>query len=304
MQWIYTFIKLALFFVFCNTHILIAQHQEALDFLQKPLSTQSQETSSLQDSPYDRLHYISLGYLHSYMKNGNFSILSQGVSLQYFNTNDSNRNLLALNIIDTMLYNPKDSINPIVSSAKATNLGLFGAFDFSFGNSHYGHHLFGVEIGYGVGLVANGEHNQFDEHSILFNVDYGYVFGFKELLLYPFVRVEQYVFFAQNQNGEPKDYGFNAILGVKLMQDFMQWDWWVSIGVLSDFNLSGNGIGLLADNSIVYDRDGITNGVLGEFGINLAHTKRFSLLAKSSLSYTLSYYELNVKSAIYGTFRF
>ena len=303
------FIKRILYFVFCSVQILVSQHQEALEFLQKPISPNQQtlqRESLRQDYPNDstRLHYASIAYLHSYMKNHDFSILSQGVSLQYYNTNDSNRNLFALNIMDTALYNPKDSVTSKVFSATASNIGLFGAFDFSFGDTSFGHHLLGVEIGYGRSLVANGAHNQFNEHSALLNVDYGYVFGFGELLLYPFVRVEQYIFFAQNQNGEPKDYGLNAILGIKLMQDFMQWDWWASVGVLSDGNLSGNGIGLLADNSIIYDRDGITNGVLGEIGVNLAHTKHFSLLAKSAISYTLTYYELNIKSAIYGTYRF
>ncbi len=296
-------------FVFCGVQILVSQHQEALEFLQRPISP-NQETlegeSLRQNYSNDsaRLHYTSIAYLHSYMKNHDFSILSQGVSLQYYNASDSNRNLFALNIMDTALYNPKDSVTSEVFSTTASNLGLFGAFDFSFGNTSFGHHLLGVEIGYGRSLIANGVRNQFSEHSVLLNVDYGYVFGFGELLLYPFVRVEQYIFFAQNQNGEPKDYGFNAILGIKLMQDFVQWDWWVSAGVLSDCNLSGNGIGLLADNSIIYDRDGITNGVLGEIGVNLAHTKHFSLLAKSAISYTFTYYEINIKSAIYGTYRF
>ncbi|MGX3097987.1 hypothetical protein [Helicobacter sp. 23-1046] len=303
------FIERILYLVFCSVQILVSQHQEALEFLQKPISPNQQtlqKESLHQDYPDDsaRLHYASIAYLHSYMKNHDFSIFSQGVSLQYYNTNDSNRNLFALNIMDTALYNPKDSVTSKVFSATASNIGLFGAFDFSFGDTSFGHHLLGVEIGYGRSLIANGARNQFNEHSALLNVDYGYVFGFGELLLYPFVRVEQYIFFAQNQNGEPKDYGLNAILGIKLMQDFMQWDWWASVGVLSDCNLSGNGIGLLADNSIIYDRDGITNGVLGEIGVNLAHTKHFSLLTKSAISYTLTYYELNIKSAIYGTYRF
>lgn len=310
MQKVYKCTQCAILFVWCGASLLLAQHQEALDFLQKPhLSTQNKESSlhtesALRDFVYKRLHYAGIGYLHSFMKTSNFSILSQGISLQYYTTTNSNRNLFALNIMDTALVGSKDSQSAGIFNVNASNIGFFGAFDFSFGNSALGHHLLGVEIGYGRSLVANGGQNQFREHSALVNVDYGFVFGFKELLLYPFVRVEQYIFFAQSQNTEPKDYGLNAIVGIKLMQDFMQWDWWVSVGILSDFNLSGNGVGLLADNSIVYDRDGITNGILGEIGVNLVHTKRFSLLAKSSLSYTLSYYELNVKNAIYGTFRF
>lgn len=78
----------------------------------------------------------------------------------------------------------------------------------------------------------------------------------------------------------------------------------MNLGVFSDCNLSGNGIGVLGDNSIVYDRNGLSNGVLGEGGIWIFTHDTLSVQSRFSASYALSYYEINLKSSLIGIWHF
>lgn len=266
---------------------------------------------------------LGMGYIHSYMHNDFFSINAQGMSLQYTNASDIYRGVYQLNFAKTTQYGANQN--------EAVHLGIFGAFDFAFAQSARGGGLIGLEVGYGFGLpmvsqdFANADSgaessatilrdsSQFDESSLLLNADIGYVARFGSVLLYPYVRLEQYLFIphklgAQGANArtshDPLDYGLNALVGVKLIQDNRVLDWWVNLALMSDFNASGSGVGVLADNSIVYDRDGMSNGALADFGLNLLNQRAFALQARFALSYALSYYELNLKGGIFGVWQF
>lgn len=269
---------------------------------------------------------LGMGYIHSYMHNDFFSINAQGMSLQYTNASDIYRGVYQMNFAKTTQYGANQN--------EAVHLGIFGAFDFAFAQSARGGGLIGLEVGYGFGLpmvsqdFANADSggsgaessttilrdsSQFDESSLLLNADIGYVARFGSVLLYPYARLEQYLFIPhklsmQGANArtshDPLDYGLNALIGVKLIQDNRVLDWWVNLALMSDFDASGSGVGVLADNSIVYDRDGMSNGALADFGLNLLNQRTFALQTRFALSYALSYYELNLKGGIFGVWQF
>lgn len=242
---------------------------------------------------------LGLGYLHSHMQNNDFSITSQGVSLHYTAKNTAFQGFYQLNLTQSNLH-PKTSQTP----QSAQNIGFFSAFDLAFSQSALGYHLIGIEGGVNF-RIPSVRKNQFDELSLMLNLDYGYVFEFENLALYPYVRIEQYLFVpyrhlwrfgGADSLHDPNDYGLNFFLGGKLLGRIETFKWWLNLGAMSDFNLSGNGVGILGDHSIVYDRDGISNGLLCEFGADAINYKRLSLQMRFSASYALSYYELNLKS--------
>lgn len=247
---------------------------------------------------------LGLGITHSYMKNNHFSINAKGISAQYTKATSLYRAIYQLNVATLKLHPYSNQL-----SANATNIGLFSAFDIGLSDDENGGILLGIEGGYGYG-VANEAFNTFDESSFLLNLDIGYVLKVLDssdfhFSVYPYVRVEQYVFLPHSSRSQDdSDYGLNAIIGLKLIGDFRDMDFWLNVGVLSDFNVSGNGIGILADNTIIYDRDGISNGALADFGLNVFNSGSFALQARFSLNYALSYYELNTKGAIFTQWQF
>ncbi|WP_394985549.1 hypothetical protein [uncultured Helicobacter sp.] len=242
---------------------------------------------------------IGVGYINAFMKNHDFAILSQGISLQYARKGENYGNLYQLNLSHTHLH----PSHAHTTSQQSANIGFMGIYDFALQKTSYGYHLLGLEFGLGAGLPAQ-QGNQFDESSFLLNLDYGYVFELESIALYPYVRLEQYLFFPHKSGADPTDYGLNVFVGLKIMQERSVWQWWVNLGIFSDCNLSDNGVGVLGDNSIVYDRDGLSNGVLTEGGLWLMTRERFSLQARVSASYALSYYEVNLKSALVGIWHF
>ena len=260
--------------------------------------------------PYPRS--LGLGYTHSFMQADSFSISTVGLALQYTRSTPQYRGIYQLHFSHSQLT-PTLSTNQATQNItqEALHIGLFSAFDIGFANSQRGGILLGIEGGIGSG-IASQANNAFDESSLLLNADIGYVLklgSFRatlaNLLIYPYLRVEQYIFLPHSKLSKDRfDYGLNGILGVKFIGDFRRLDWWVNIGVLSDFNCSGNGIGVLGDNSIIYDKDGISNGFLSDMGVNLLNNRAFALQARLSLNYALNYYELNIKGSLVGVWQF
>ncbi|WP_395148142.1 hypothetical protein [uncultured Helicobacter sp.] len=240
---------------------------------------------------------LGVGYINSFMENKDFWILSQGMSLQYAHKNEHYGSLYQLNLSHTYLSHTNNT------TQQSDNIGFMSIYDFAAHKTSRGFHLFGLEFGLGSGIPRQ-KHNQFDESNFLLNLDYGYVFDFGTIAVYPYMRLEQYVFFPHKSGTDPSDYGLNIFAGMKLIQDRSIWQWWVNLGVFSDCNLSGNGIGVLGDNSIVYDRNGLSNGVLGEGGIWIFTHDTLSVQSRFSASYALSYYEINLKSSLIGIWHF
>lgn len=243
---------------------------------------------------------LSLSLNTSYMKNNLFSIYAQNVGVGY-NTQlfQDNYNLFFHSEIgvSTLRLDGKDSENSL-------SVGGFGNVDIEFGKSSRGWHLIGVDFGYALG-IPQSQHSQFDEHNILLNIDYGYAFLGKYFSWIPYARVETYIFIPRAyRKNIPFDGGMNAILGLKGIQTFKMWEWGFNIGAFSDLNLSGSSIGILADNTIIYDREGISNGAFGEFNMALITSHHFQMLAKINCSYMLSYYEINLKGTLLLSYQF
>lgn len=293
------------------------------DSSDKPTTQNTQTTQALQDKaqnlsnafgtglePYPRS--LGLGYTHSFMQADSFSISTVGLALQYTRSTPQYRGIYQLHFSHSQLT-PTLSTNQATQNIaqEALHIGLFSAFDIGFANSQRGGILLGIEGGIGSGISSQAN-NAFDESSLLLNADIGYVLklgSFRatlaNLLIYPYLRVEQYIFLPHSKLSKDRfDYGLNGILGVKFIGDFRRLDWWINIGVLSDFNCSGNGIGVLGDNSIIYDKDGISNGFLSDMGVNLLNNRTFALQARLSLNYALNYYELNIKGSLVGVWQF
>lgn len=242
---------------------------------------------------------LGIGYINSFMDSRDFAIHSQGLSLQYAHKGADSSSLYQLNLSHTHLRPSREYIAP----QQSTNIGFMGIYDFAIRKTSRGYHLIGLEFGLGSGIAAQQD-NQFDESNILLNLDYGYIVSFESIALYPYIRLEQYLFFPHKSGADPTDYGLNVFAGLKLMQERDIWHWWVNLGIFSDCNLSGNGVGILGDNSIVYDRDGLSNGVQLEGGLWIFTHRGFSLQARFSATYALSYYEINLKSSVLGIWHF
>ncbi|MGX3044120.1 hypothetical protein [Helicobacter sp. T3_23-1056] len=274
---------------------------------------------------------LGIGYVHSFMQTRTFSIQTIGTQLQYTRSNPKYRGVYSLNLAHSSLK-PKSASN---ATEEALHIGLFSAFDIGFANSEKGGILLGVEGGIGSG-IAKEANNGFDESSLLLNADIGYILKLgalknafhhdthdthdtfdkqnatktrnlwlSNLLIYPYLRLEQYMFLPHTKSSKDRfDYGLNGILGVKFIGDFRAFDWWVNLGILSDFNASGNGIGVLGDNSIVYDKDGISNGILSDIGLNILNNRSFALQGRFSINYALNYYELNLKGSLVALWQF
>lgn len=306
-----------------SSNKLTTQSTQATQAVQTTQSLQSTQplVAQLQDNtqsrafgtdlePYPRS--LGLGYTHSFMQANSFSISTVGLALQYTRSAPKYRGIYQLHFSHSQLsptHSTKQATQNIAQ--EALHIGLFSAFDIGFANSEKGGVLLGVEGGIGSG-IASQANNAFDESSLLLNADIGYVLklgsfraSLQNLLIYPYLRVEQYIFLPHSKLSEDRfDYGLNGILGVKFIGDFRRIDWWVNIGLLSDFNCSGNGIGVLGDNSIIYDKDGISNGFLSDIGLNLLNNRAFALQARLSLNYALNYYELNIKGSLVGVWQF
>ena len=252
---------------------------------------------------------LGIGYAHSFMQTRSFNIQTIGTQLQYTQSTPKYRGIHSLNIAHSLLQ-PQGASN---ATEEALHIGLFR-----------------LEGGIGSG-IAKEANNGFDESSLLLNADIGYILKLgvfrvarvrndsfdkqklasannlwlSNLLIYPYLRLEQYIFLPHTKASKDRfDYGLNGILGIKFIGDFRAFDWWVNLGILSDFNASGNGIGVLGDNSIVYDKDGISNGVLGDIGLNILNNRSFALQGRFSINYALNYYELNLKGSLVALWQF
>ena len=261
---------------------------------------------------------FGLGYTHSFMQTSSFSIQTIGTQLQYTRSTPKYRGIYQLNIAHSKL-NPNNSIShsTLITTQEALHIGLFGAFDIGFASSENGGILLGIEGGVGSG-IAKEANNAFDESSLLLNTDIGYILNLaslrstqmrkswlSNLLIYPYLRLEQYIFLPHTKASKDRfDYGLNGILGIKFIGDFRAFDWWINLGILSDFNASGNGIGILGDNSIIYDKDGISNGILSDIGLNILNNRFFALQGRFSINYALNYYELNLKGSLVCVWQF
>lgn len=263
--------------------------------------------SSTTSTPYQ--NSLGIGASTSFMQNNDFEITTAGAALQYSHQKSKYRGLYQLHISHSSLK-PK---NPTINPQQALHIGLFSAFDIGLLSTKSGEWILGIEGGYGFGFASEAN-NAFDESSLLLNTDIGYILqlksisqnrAFANLLLYPYARLEQYIFLPRTHFSNDKlDYGLNVIAGLKFIADLDKLDWWINVGVLSDFNTSGNGIGVLGDNSIVYDKDGISNGILADMGINLLNHRSFALQGRFSINYALNYYELNLKGSLAGVWQF
>lgn len=310
-------------FACANTHIALANTKETdmpNDFMGIVSSESTQHTTSqkpfgLHQAPLENKtsnapidvpiienykHSLGVSYLQSYMHNHSFDINLYGVSLQYTHATNVYRSMYQLNIAHTKL-------TPSLAN-EALHIGAVSIFDIAFAQRDSGGGILGLEVGYGAGIpntsYSNAQ-NQFNESSLLINIDLGYVFRMGYVLLYPYTRLEQYIFFPHKRaNPDPIDYGLNALFGLKFIGDNSLLDWWMNVALMSDFNASGNGVGVLADKTIVYDRDGMSNGALFDVGANILNQKAFALKVYCSLSYAFSYFEVQLKSGISGIWQF
>ncbi len=272
---------------------------------QAPLLESSLDSSDIANAMKDSLHtpshIPSLGYINAFMKNKNLHIITNGGALGYsFTAHKSDKHAIFLTsqfvFTDVNLYGAKDE--------HSTNLGGIIMLDSSLFHTDKGHHIFGLDFGYAIGL-PNSHKSEFNEHNLLFNLEYGYAFVFDNLSLIPYGRFESYVFAPRNYHKHIfTDGGLNVILGFKMLQEFQYIDWGINVGGLSDLNLSGSGMGILADNTIVYDKDGMSNGIFMELYFEILKYENFSLILKNNFSYMLSYYEINTKTNISMVYKF
>ncbi|MCX2716480.1 hypothetical protein OQH61_01880 [Helicobacter sp. MIT 21-1697] len=270
---------------------------------------------------------LSLHYLNAYMRHHSFAISTNGVGLEYHRILANNAQSDVLFSVQTNFtkaslksesrsngntqnsYNPQDSYS--IAPDASFQIGTLAQLDILFAQSDKGYHLLGFEIGYSFALpahLAGGVDGvEFDEQSVLLNVDYGYSFNFGKYAMLPFVRLESYAFFPTKERARNRDFideGFNVLVGVKNIWDMRYFEASLSLGTLSDLNLSSSGVGVLANGAIVYDRLGMSNGIFSEISIGVLEHKNFHLLAKSNFSYMLSYYELNWQNSLSAMLRF
>ncbi|MGX2971344.1 hypothetical protein [Helicobacter sp. T3_23-1059] len=338
MRYIKTFLWLCMLVINAPHLAISSQHSTQVNspkstttiFQNIPLDSNSTKNTSLATSfgtdlePYPSS--LGIGYAHSFLQTKSLRIQTIGTQLQYTHSTPKYRGIHSLNLAYSSL-NPKNTDN---ATEEALHIGLFSAFDIGFANSEKGGILLGLEGGVGSG-IAKEANNGFDESSLLLNADIGYILKLgafrvarvrndsfdkqnlasannlwlSNLLIYPYLRLEQYIFLPHTKASKDRfDYGLNGILGIKFIGDFRAFDWWVNLGILSDFNASGNGIGVLGDNSIVYDKDGISNGILGDIGLNILNNRHFALQGRFSINYALNYYELNLKGSLVALWQF
>ncbi|HCD73181.1 hypothetical protein [Helicobacter typhlonius] len=303
--------------------IIVPLQDEAFspDSLNLPYTRSVKSTNNAVDKSTLEKHSItqslSLHYLNSYMRHHQFGISVNGVGLEYHRILVNNNQSDVLLSVQTNFT--KSSLQPFRTNTQDFTLeydanfqiGTLAQLDILFAQSDRGYHMLGFELGFAFALparLAGGVSGvEFDEQSVLFNVDYGYGFSFGKYTLMPFVRLESYAFFPLQEklkNRRPVDSGFNMLMGVKNIWDMRYFEGALSVGALSDLNLSSSGVGVLANGVIVYDRLGMSNGVFGEISIGILETKHFHLLVKSNFSYMLSYYELNWQNGLSALLRF
>ena len=70
---------------------------------------------------------IGVGYINAFMKNHDFAILSQGISLQYARKSESYGSLYQLNLSHANLRPSSERI----TSQQSTNIGFMGIYDFA-----------------------------------------------------------------------------------------------------------------------------------------------------------------------------
>lgn len=243
---------------------------------------------------------ILLSLNGSYMTNDFFSISSQNVGIGYdakFFKDNANVFIHTETGVSSVYLNGK---NP----ERSLSVGGFSNIDIEFNKTSRRQHTMGIDFGYALG-IPQSFNSQFDEHNFLLNIDYGYAFLSKYFSLIPYIRVESYAFIPRKYRRHiPFDGGMNAILGFKGMQTLDKLEWSFNIGAFSDFNLSGSSIGILADNTIIYDREGISNGGFGELAIAFVGFSNIELLAKLNCSYMFSYYEINTRGVLSFLYRF
>lgn len=264
------------------------------------LATNAQYASLAPYGENENAQSLSLSLNASYMKNNLFSIYAQNVGVGY------NAQLFQEHY--NLFFHSEIGISTLrlygEDSESSLSVGGFGNVDIEFGKTSRGWHIIGVDFGYALG-IPQSSHSQFDEHNFLLNFDYGYVFLSKYFSWIPYARIESYVFIPRSYRKHiPFDGGMNAILGLKGIQTFKMWEWGFNIGAFSDLNLSGSSIGILADNTIIYDREGISNGVFSELNMAIITLHHFQMLAKINCSYMLSYYEINTKGTLLLSYRF
>lgn len=308
-----------------SADIIVPLQDEA--FGQDTLNTQqldfSLKSNALkQDKQNPITQSVSLHYLNAYMRHHQFAISVNGVGLEYHRIlANSERSDVLLSVQTNFTKaslkpesrvfshtNTQDSDS--ISSDANFQIGTLAQLDILFAQSDRGYHLLGFELGFAFSLpahLAGGISGvEFDEQSMLLNVDYGYSFNFGKYALIPFVRLESYAFFptSESKNRSFIDSGFNMLVGAKNIWDTRYFEGALSFGALSDLNLSSSGVGVLANGVIVYDRLGMSNGIFSEISIGILESKNFHLLAKSNFSYMLSYYELNWQNSLSALFRF
>ncbi|MWV63151.1 hypothetical protein DCO58_00380 [Helicobacter saguini] len=303
----------------------------------------SNKTESKNDQN-DRDRSISLHYINGYMRHSHFNILLNGAALEYNSLllNKPHLDIVLtyqLNFSHASLNPDRLSSNNWADSNNGTNNGsesigglntestlnkslIFGTFatlDVLFNQSQKGFHAASFDFGYSVGfggrssgangtLIESRGASQFDEHSLLLNAEYGYGFVYGIYTILPYIRVESYIFFpnlrARSNFKRHTDGGMNAILGVKNVWDSKWAEFGLEFGVLSDLNLSGDSIGILGNGALVYDSDGMSNGVFGQLSLGILRYKHFHLLASTNIGYMLSYFELNIQSDLSLMWRF
>ncbi|TLD97259.1 hypothetical protein LS71_000410 [Helicobacter jaachi] len=307
--------------------------EEFLDFLNLdsilPPSAQADTESAKQNASTSSL---SLHYLNGYMRHKHFDITLHGLALEYntillntpksdivlsYNFNVANASLRPRNAP----YNISNSnmglmgVDSIESTRdKSSILGTFATLDMLFNQTHKGYHALSFDFGYSTGLKGQSSASsirgvsEFDEHSLMLNAEYGYGFINGLYTLIPYLRVESYVFFpnraARSNFHRRIDGGMNAIFGLKHIWDTKWLELGLNMGALSDFNISGNSVGVLANGNIVYDSDGVSNGIFSELSFGILRFKHFHLIARTNIGYMLSYYELNIQSDVSLMWRF
>ncbi len=288
---------------------------------QKDSSLESNALEYMQNKQSPITQSLSLHYLNAYMRHHSFAISVNGVGLEYHRILANNEQSDVLFSVQTNFTkaslktesfysnNTQDSIS--IAPDASFQIGILAQLDVLFAQSERGYHWLGFEFGYSFALpahLAGGvEGIEFDEQSMLLNVDYGYSFNFGKYALLPFLRLESYAFFPTKEMAKNRDFidgGFNMLVGIKNIWDTRYFEAALSFGALSDLNLSSSGVGVLANGAIVYDRLGMSNGIFSEISIGILEHKNFHLLAKSNFSYMLSYYELNWQNSLSAMFRF
>lgn len=281
--------------------VFIPLYDEALNQESNVINSQINRNKLIPINP--KQSGISLHYINSFMQHSSFDIISHGAGIEY-NTilqNTSHYDILfsyQVNFAHTTLQSDtyrRDS---------SLSIGTFGAFDFLFNQTQKGHHVISMDFGYSAGIPQN-TNSMFDEHTVLINLDYGYHFTYQQFSFMPYIRLESYIFFpTQYRHNIAIDGGMNAIIGLKSIWDISLFECSFAFGFLSDLNVSGSSVGILADNTIVYDTDGISNGIFAELNLGIFEYKNFHFLIETNVGYMLSYYEVNIKTMLSLLYRF